>query len=93
MKEQSKLFVCLKKPNLLRRPNEDMEGQSEMDGWPVCSLEELAYQKLHTDSNSTSYSLIGKLLLEPTRPAGQCCLNVPQVIVCGNFLEWSNTST
>lgn len=37
-KEQSKPFVCLKKPNLLRRPNEDMEGQSQMDGWPGCDL-------------------------------------------------------
>lgn len=54
---------------------------------------ELAYRKLCTDSDSMSGSLIGRLLLEPTRPAGQCCLNVPQVIVCHNFIEWSNTST
>lgn len=39
IKEQGKPFVCLKKPNLSRRPNEDMEGQSQMDGWLGCSLE------------------------------------------------------
>lgn len=58
MKEQNKPFVCLKKPNLSRRPNEDMEGQSQMDGWLGCSLEKSLLRESLIPITTVQYVLL-----------------------------------
>lgn len=98
MKEQSKPLVCLKEAESLKK-TKWRYGRTKSNGWTAGMLigRTIAHRKRCTDTDapwySMSRSLIGRLLLELTRPAGQYCLNVPQVMVCHYFIEWSNTTT